>query len=745
MRAREDTYERVTADAAVAQISGWLEAGDRRRVAELAGSPGSGRTQVLLRVGEALAERAVVVDATGLTAEEVLERVMTAAEAEPSPGWRGGWGRALRDTELGDGAVIIVNAQRAGRTRRSAQPRRVVRDLAQSLAVAACTKVLVEADLDDRRWPGGRLALRLEAGDGGTPAAPEPESVAEAAVATEPVVVALALAELRRVPIAVWLEAANVLGARLPGEDALLAAARNLPEGAGIWIADGFAGFADERSAERIRSVCEEAQSRAFSSHLVDWLLSRCADLRHEQGWECAGPVGWYAAHALAMHAVQAGRFGEVQRDGGTVANLDQVSLLDAANCDASGGPIDHRSPAGDAAALWMSGVDSLPQGDWASWLHLMSRVRGDEDLTAGIARSGIRLPWRVRWSHWRPPGSWGVDQVHPGPLRSVAEIDWPDRRAVAGRGAGDGRVWVWDAGSGEPLAGPWSAGLPQPGQAEPYWPSTYDPDRTPAWAEMSSYGTDPGLFSEGRWIGDTYIVCGPGGLFAVDAVDESAVGNLVELPGEPFFAGFGRVSGGLPELESPDRAALEALLQPAALRRLSADALPAALEHPAARLLLTDIGFPAFCAAGMRLDAVGAVDHMDRAGHTGLVELTAEEVWASTEEDDVPESASSGTYFLLGRWAGDAVVLDGTAGGVYLVPSPEGENCPYEQPLLAGDLMRFVAMLQVYLLGRALLPMATSAVERKRIRESIEHGLEWVDEEGAECEAWWEDLGGVD
>ncbi|MET8956140.1 hypothetical protein ACWEO4_25935 [Streptomyces sp. NPDC004393] len=82
------------------------------------------------------------------------------------------------------------------------------------------------------------------------------------------------------------------------------------------------------------------------------------------------------------MHAVQAGQFDSVQRSARLAAHFDQVALIDAAHCH-DRYRVEHGSPAGDAVSLWMSGVDSLAQREWASWLHLMSTVRRDLEIAA--------------------------------------------------------------------------------------------------------------------------------------------------------------------------------------------------------------------------------------------------------------------------------------------------------------------------------------------------------------------------
>ncbi|MGW9434279.1 SUKH-4 family immunity protein, partial [Streptomyces decoyicus] len=428
------------------------------------------------------------------------------------------------------------------------------------------------------------------------------------------------------------------------------------------------------------------------------------------------------------VHEVQAGRFDAMQRNGELVAHLDQVALLDAACCHTPRS-LGRNTPAGDAAGLWLSGVDSLPQGTWASWLHLMSTVRGDTEFAAGIERSGVPLPWRVRWANWRPPGGWDLAYLRPGPLLTLfdatAEVPAAGRRIVAGQGAWDRRVRIWDVQTGEQLDGPWSDGVPQPGQAEPLWPRDRDPQITQPWVQLTNYGVEPELLTETLRLDGLVVVGGLGGLFAVEPASPDRFEGLGDIHGEPFLAEFGRVDGGT-DWDAPDRAVLEELFGPGTVRRLAAEDLPAGLADEAARALLTGTGLPAFRGAEMRLTALD---------EEPLAELSADEVWEFTEEEDVPESAGHGAYYRLGVWGGDPLVLDGEGGGVYVVPGEDGHG--YEQPLVAGSLPAFVAMLQGYLVGRCLLPMAASLAERKRIRDLIELDLAAVDEEGAESAAW--------
>ncbi|MGW8395618.1 SUKH-4 family immunity protein [Streptomyces lydicus] len=739
-----NAYEDVRADDAVARLLEWWRDGRREPVAELAGAPESGRTRVLRQVQEALPP-GVWVDATGLTAEEVLQRVLAAAEVAPPPHRRAGWRGELRAADLGDRPVFLANAHRAGRTRTSVQPDRVVRSLARDIAVSARTKVVVEADPPARTPPRrGLLALHLlsDAPSDAPSDATDEESPVPLAVR------ALALAELPRTPLAVWGELAEAVGAELPERAALPEFVRQFP---GLLDLDGaWVFFREERVARRLRRDFDAAQFRAAGARLLDRLPARSPS----EGTlpDRDDPVGQYLTHALPLHALHAGRFDDVQRDGEVLAHLDQVALLDAANCASPHG-LDRRTPAGDAANLWLSGVDSLPQSTWAAWLHLMSTVRGDTEVADGIARSGIGLPWKVRWAHWRPPGGWDLSYLQPGPQLALSDVtedvgeditgdvtedasedaghDVPGaagRRVVAGQGAWDRRVRLWDAATGEQLGGPWSDGVPRPGQAEPLWPPDRDPQLTPPWVQLTTYGIAPELISDTlrpKGLDGLVVVAGPGGVFAVEPADPGGFDGLGDVHGEPFFAPYGRVDGGT-DWPAPDPAVLDALFGPGTVRRAAAGALPAGLTDEGARRLLTETGLPAFRGAEMRLVALD---------EEPLAELSADEVWEFTEDDDVPESAGRGPYYRLGIWGGHRLVLDGEGGGVHVVP---GEDEPgYEQPLVASSLSTFVAMLQGYVFGRCLLPMAVSPAERERVRDLIALDLEAIDEEGAESAAW--------
>ncbi|MFE5817385.1 SUKH-4 family immunity protein [Streptomyces sp. NPDC056479] len=691
-------------------------------MAELTGPPGSGRTETLLRLGEARSE-AVLVDATGLTCEDVIDRVMTAAGFTALPEKRTDWGFELEDSALGGGLVIIVNAHRAGRTRRSTEQARMVHRFATELAVGGGLKVLIERDLPDVRLAHDHLVVALQ------PIASE-EATGHLSGGTDTEALrALALAEVRRVPLPVWTVLAQALGThvgRSPDVATTLESSGDLLEAAG----DGWVRFRDERHAETLRRTTDAEVVRAVNVELVAWLRNQPA----------AGTTGEYLTQGLAMHAVQAGEFDSVQRSGRLVARIDQVALIDAARADGSY-VVDGASPAGDAVNLWMCGVDSLSQGEWASWLHLMSMVRGDTETAAQIASSGRPLPWQVRWAHWRPPGALNAAYVRPGPLGDpvIAPEDYlPGRHAVSAPGEWDERHRVWDAETGEELAGPWPAAMPAPGQREPLWLTDVERNVTPEWDDLTVFETlEPPFVSDQVRIGELLVVTGLGGIFAVELHDPAVSPCISKVHGEPLFDD----SGFLPALHGgtarPRGSYDPDLFEPGVVRRLPTGLVPDGVTDAEARRVLTDVGLPAFEGAAIRLEALDEV---------GLPPL---------DPGDLSADAGPGAYYKIGTWGAGDLVLHGGTGQVVLFSADDwsgaeddfDDNYFDDEPddgeqetsavLIAGSLAAFIDRLQYYLVARCMLAAAGSRTERVAIRGDLEDTLPDLDDADTDATFW--------
>ncbi|WP_217208494.1 SUKH-4 family immunity protein [Streptomyces sp. AC550_RSS872] len=683
-------------------------------MAELVGPHDSGRTRTLLRLRDAV-PGALLLDATGLTSEDLVAQVMQAAGVDFPQERRADWGWALGDSSFAGGLVVIANAQRAGRTRRSSEPERMVHRFAIELAVAGRLKVVIERDLPDARAWHGNLVVAIQ------PAAGQerPERQQLAGVDAD-ALRALALAEVRRAPLTVWTALAQALESQTgrPVVDVAVAleSASELLEA----DTDGWVSFRDERVAEALRRDNDPEVVRAVNLAFVDWLRTRpAADVA----------TALYLSQGLAMHAVQAGQFDSVQRSGRLVAHLDQVALIDAAHCD-DPYRVDHGSPGGDAVNLWMCGVDSLSQGEWASWLHLMSTARGDHATAADIAASGLNLPWRVRWAHWRPPGAMSAAFVRPGPLHQLAVAPddyWPGRTAVIAQGDWDRRYRVWDAGTGEALAGPWPDSVPTPGVREPLWLPDVERDVTPAWIDLTEYDSLSAPFvSDQVAVGDVTVVTGLGGIFAVEATGSAHAPVLGTVHGEPMLDDRNFVCALQDRARQPQGAYDPALFEPGVVRRLPSERLPEDVTDPDTCRILTEAGLPAFEGVEMRLLALD---------EQGLTPLDAE---------SLPAGAPHGTYYTFGVWGGGEVALQGSTGQVFLLSAGRG-GVGGQAELVADSLASFIELLQHYVVARCMLASAGSRVEREAIRDDLEISLSSIDEAGTAAGLWMAGLSETD
>ncbi|WP_406413603.1 SUKH-4 family immunity protein [Streptomyces sp. NBC_01614] len=712
--------EPVSREQAFADLLSWWDTGTQR-VAELVGPAGSGRTEVLLRIREAV-PGSLLVDAAGLTAEELVVQVMAAAGVGMPAERRADWGLALEESSASGGLLIVSNAQRAGRTRRSAQVERIVKHLASDIAVRGGMKVLIERDPDDVEWTYNSITVLEHA---------TPQVVDTTDIALH----SLALAETRRTPVAVWSELHRILASlqgRTAGPASLLETS-----GDAVVVDDGMVSFRDERVAEAFRRSTEAETLRVVSSRLVEWLRNWLTD-RVGRATDTVESVAKFVAHGLAMHAVQAGVFSEIQRDGALAAHLDQMALIDAAMCTDSNHWIDENCPAGDAANLWMCGVDSLPQGEWASWLHLVCTARGDMETADAIERSGQEMPWRVRWTHWRPPGGTRASFVRPGPLESLrlAPGDaWQCENVVIAQGLWDRRYRVWDAETGRPVAGPWPSEVPADGEREPLWLPDQERGVTPSWTEMAEYNdVEPPFISGQITVGEDVVVAGLGGLFAVRPSAPSTFEGLSKVHGEPMFLDTSPVCA----VESLRRVTPDPfdpeLFEPGVVRRLPAEQLPDGMEDADARRVLTEVGLPAFDGAEFRLVALD---------EQGLPEVA----------HDLPAEALPGAYYEIGMWMGGHLCLHGDTGRVfwlsedYEFPAAEYDEDDYEDEaevepgLVASSLTTFIDLLQVYLVSRCMLASAASRLEREAVREYLEIALSGIDEAGAAGGLWTSSL----
>lgn len=760
-------YESVTADGAVERIVGWQRDG-ARHVAELMGSAGSGRSATLRRVKERL-PRAVWIDATALGAQELLERVR----------------EGLQRVRPGDGpaVVLISQGQAMAAERLSGYPEAALGLLDREIAATAGALVVVEVGWHDR-WLPSRPRLEIES------PRRRPDRSSSPAELREWALQALALAQSSAATVTVWRRISHLLN----GGD--LELPLDAPE---ITVStDGRVWFADWSRRDELRSAVDLGHARHVHAEMTQWLRER-VDQR-EDG------VGRYAVLALAAHAVRGGRYGEsfheLSGDTRLLARLSPHSLIEAdktvrADLDAVRMDPAYRgryaawsapTPASRARDLETAGLRTFEFDEWASWLALAARAQGDEAAEEAVAEAHPDRTWTVRWSHWRPPGVVDPRRVFPGPVTGLelAPDGWhpQGRTAVVARDdtRPKPRYWVFDAATGEVLAGPWTGAVPAYGDHEPSWGSAGGSGgggRLRAWAAFDPFPSDPGLVRDRLRVGELVVVASTGGLFAVEATDPGRFPDGFQGPqtvdeddelDEDEDESFDDVDDDEDWTDDPDDDGGDGLglampypntaalinvrpchlapaqadfasspgkvFGPQSMTRLPEAHLPEGLTDPTARHTLTTTGLPALAAAEIHLGIASE-------GDAALPRLR-----------DLP-------LYVLGDWNGGPIAVHGTTGRVYRLPrhadwtesdlpddTPPGDdwypdwhsgkwNVDHDVPhLMAENLDVFVRLVTTWAVLRAHFPMAYTQPELFGLRDALEDLLRSISPHAAH--SWW-------
>ncbi|MFF9479254.1 SUKH-4 family immunity protein [Streptomyces sp. NPDC014733] len=704
-------------------------------VAHVVSPPGTDGASVIAQAHERI-PGSVLVDATGLTAEQVLHRAATALEVDLSGDGRRSW-RIARDAWPEQRLLLIAHAHRAGPTRRSYEPERLIGDALRSLAhdkLAVLTDTPL-ALLPSGTSPGAVFTLPM-AGSG----APVPDSSA---------LRALALAEPRVVPVAVWARLHAALTGTVATEHELIAFAQEH----GDLVRSGPLGisFLDESVAESLRRDIGTDELRRVNGDLQQWLLDSASAFRHPQGWARSGAVGLYAATGLAMHAAQAGTYEEILRSGEAIANIPQSVLMDAgrtALCHFIPG----NSAVADAMHLWAWGIIPDSQGSWASWLQVMALARNDHETAAAIAASGVSSTWRAKWTKWRPPGGYHPAYLQSGKIDALAEVRWKGRQAVAGRHRSftleSPTVYtsLWDAETGARLAGPWEGDeIPAQHRADLTWPPL--PSSAPTSPSSSTEGDSTGpstaqeLFAAApaRRSDDAFLLpCGPlslggitvfgsdAGLLAIEsagAMDFTAFGSL----NRPLSGDYADARGSMPVdaagPEDTDHTVLALLFED--IFPVEPEELPDNLAHEPTRELLLAFGLPdMYEEGGMALLPGGDWD----------VELLEE---MPSWPDDIDPVDETGPFFQIGKWMGAEIVVDGPTGHVLRVPTGPDEEELAALPA-ADSLEAFLTMVAWWVTGlrtRDTLPLPHP--EKQRVFGNVLGALAAIEEKGGEAPAW--------
>ncbi|MFH9224913.1 SUKH-4 family immunity protein [Streptomyces lydicus] len=719
----------VSAEEAVSDVLSWWQGEStwQPSVVEIAGPRRSGRTAALRRLAEDVAG-AELLDAAGLTAEELHAAVCELGEVDWSAAKEGEW------TAVGDRAeerklIVVTNGHRAGRTRRSSHPRRITDLGLDDLAVTGGLGIVIEIDADASQeiLPAQPRRRHLIA----APAAGDDAAVGderEAGSDQDQVELrALALAELREVPVPVWQRLVRSCGAQDTTTQGLTALAR--ADSQLELLPAGLVRFRHEAEAERLRArLAQHAQELVGTANreLVDWLLGELANVAPPDGWGVSGAVAGYAAQALAMHAVNAGAFDRIL-DGGTAAHLTPDALLDAASCLPE--PAPHDSVAADAFFAHLCGVTPAGQGEWVAWLHLMATARGDTALASSLESSGVRLPWKVRWADWRPPGGYHARYTEPGSVVSLGIVHRDGEPVVVGFGQFNRTYWIWRAADGVRVC-PQGVEEFTPDVAESLsWPNGRTTPLTAQALRKASLssalnGLDEDLLGCSTRVDGLVVLGGAGGVIAIEPTDPVAPSGplpLSPLRGQAQVWEYRQPAGPVPDPAAPlTRALLDDLFGSGFTRRLTPDRLPAGLTDPVARRVLTEIGLPP-------VDVLGL----------GLLPLTDQGLQEYPWPADDAGPGRLGPFFRIGDWWGGTVVIDGPTGQI-LRTRAEGEPAEWSpDPLVASDLDRFLLMVHFFTVGAFMLSLCPHRIEGILLRNAIEGGLERLDPPGARSPAW--------
>ncbi|MFI0709770.1 SUKH-4 family immunity protein [Streptomyces inhibens] len=554
---------------------------------------------------------------------------------------------------------------------------------------------------------------------------------------------ALALAQPRVVPLRVWSELTTALG----GEPTTETALRRLLDDFSAQLASDEHGvtFADENLAQEIRRGMAPEEISRVDRHMAEWLKEISSEFRHPEGWAKSGPEGLYAAAGLAMHAAQAdfaesvsagdgelrAPFEALLQDGGALTNIPQVTLMDAARC-AFIGEVPGNTAAGDAIHLWSYGVIPPSQPEWAAWLHLMATARGDRALAAAIADSDVRLPWKTKWTHWRPPGGNHWRYLEPGRIDGLAEVRWQGRPAVAGLYTWTSQAGIWDAATCEHLAGPWYEEIPEEHHQDLSWPPGEEEDRPgPETVEdledaMPDEEEVHDLFlgSPPLSLGNQVVLGGSGGLFAIESADGKPLSGFNCPNLEPFSGRYAFTTAVTPVGSPPPGPAdLVELYGAHSIHTLPGHTLPDGLTDGSTRRTLTDFGLP-------ELSDENGLGIYPRGDHR--MRILDEVTWPS----DITPVEETGPFFQIGFWMGGKLVIDGPTGHVLRIPAEPGEEHLAGLPA-ARSLENFLTMVALWVTGHLTKGLVDGDDEAFQIPEHVLAAHKRIDPVGAEAPAW--------
>ncbi|WP_164905038.1 SUKH-4 family immunity protein [Streptomyces cyaneus] len=699
----------------------------------LRGSPGVGKSALLTALHEDLPD-SLLLDCRGLTAEEVLGRLLThfGLKVRHRP-LRDPLEDALAGMRTG-GIVLLANVQWSGRLFSSPDEGYDIQRVAAQFSRRGQGHVLPVLELGGPSGPAradGTDEIVLEAEVEG----PDPAAL----LMGYPALRALAASELREIPLHVWAFLDTALGGRRT-EDDLRRSGQELS--AVLRLEPAADGATTVRlSTDALKHLLREAAplTRAEQQSMADALLAEAR--RHAEGTADARIVA-YANRALAVHAALSGTLPQLIDDDPVLAAFaDRVSLQQAIRLAWPEGP-PVGGVAGDAHYLDGDGVTPDSQSEWLAWLHWAAVNRGRRDWADALENASPEpLAWRTAWSKWRPYGVLGdrpelagsVDRVDIGtfagtPVAASQCDGFFDKEDDYDVELGDTEALerVWRLSDGRELLAPrvvqqfiTSEGAVErtAGGALETRRHIRSPD--PARGPELPMRLLPDCGAEAV-DGDRWVAYGPRGLYAFDVLRPEELTPGTGPWRRSLVPSFRSTAvWPMPTPVSGQAAALTAWCATAfgdqALRRLPVSALPAALTEPEARALLCEVGFP----------------ELDGSAPAFLTTVAVNEAGLTPVE----RSETSEPAYLLGHWLAEPIILEGRSGRV-LLASVAGTE------LLGSSLSQFMTLVGLY----RLLPLSDfprGSAEKADAHWSVKAWAKEIDPEAAASSNWQAALGG--
>ncbi|UNO41910.1 hypothetical protein [Streptomyces sp. MST-110588] len=345
-------------EAIESHITSWHFPGE---VLYLDGPAMSGKSSVLELLHQTR-QNTILIDATGITAQQLLEKLAEAIGL-PSSSFRYGpsdFSDALEECEESP-LILLANIQWSGDTRYGREAQHIRKDVLSSFHPRnPPSKVRFIAEIDSSLvslWERAPV-VRMPATTGPERLQAECEELPENQLAA---LQTLALAETKRVTLSEWSALCHLRGLRFGTAELsdLVDRCSFLSFGGSE---DESVLFSPQCAAAVLRKSTPNDEADAFHRTVLQLFLSQAE--REERR-----ALASYEKRALAPHAAAAGKLADVLADARALARCDRDSVLEVLPSEFPDGIVPG-TPAADIHYLDALGIAPESHAEWLAWLH---------------------------------------------------------------------------------------------------------------------------------------------------------------------------------------------------------------------------------------------------------------------------------------------------------------------------------------------------------------------------------------